>query len=203
MSCIVVWVISDSKHSSSHVKLCLNIKNIKLTQLIDMIDKKLHHNCCRIYYWLRYNVGCHNIIWSPLKTILDHTFNQTFFKYCSCLWHTLTHSYCDLRVFKMTRSLSRSACHWPVRTMINDRNIWPRWSNVNHHPHSARGAGNPYMATLWQWRMLRPPHACLASTSHLSYLSELLFQSIQQADIWMVFNILVGMAWNRRKKVWI
>ena len=76
--------------------------------------------------------------------------------------------------------------------MINDRNTRPRWSNVNRHPHSAGGAGNPYMATLWQWRMLRPSRACLASTSHLSYLSELSFQSIRQADIWMVFNILVG-----------
>ena len=76
--------------------------------------------------------------------------------------------------------------------MINDRNTRPRWSNVNRHPHSAGGTGNPYMATLWQWRMLRLSRACLASTSHLSYLSELSFQSIRQADIWMVFNILVG-----------
>lgn len=98
---------------------------------------------------------------------------------------------------------SWSACHRPVRTMINDRNTRPRWSNVNRHPHSAGGAGNPYMATLWQWRMLGPSRACLASTSHLSYLSELSFQSIRQADIWMVFNILVGMACSGRQEAWI
>lgn len=104
--------------------------------------------------------------------------------------------------FKWPYPSQHESCLQPVRTMINDRNIRPRWSNVNHHPHSAKGAGNPYMATLWQWRMLSPSGACFASTSHPSYLSELSFQSIRQADIWMVFNILVGMAWNGRKAAW-
>ncbi len=121
---------------------------------------------------------------------------------------THSHSYSDLRAFEndpLSLSTRILVClsPQPVRTMINDRNMRPRWSNVNHHPHSARGAGNPYMATLWQWRMLGPSGACLASTNHLSYLSELSFQSIRRADIWMVFNILVGMALNGRKEVWI
>lgn len=99
-------------------------------------------------------------------------------------------------------SSQHKSCLQPVRTMINNRNIRPRWSNVNHHPHSAKGARNPYMATLWQWRMLSPSGAGFASTSHLSYLSELSFQSIRQADIWMVFNILVGTTWKWRKDAW-
>lgn len=117
---------------------------------------------------------------------------------------TSTHNTgCDQGTFRNDPTLCVEpslACHWPVRTMINDRNKRPPWLNVNPNPHSAGGSENPDMATLWQWTILRLSRTCLASTSHLSFLSELLFQSIRPPDIWMVFNILVGTVCNGRKE---
>lgn len=93
-------------------------------------------------YWKRDTKKNHLVTNTPSGLTFMHAHSHT----AALIWGR----------FKWPHPSQHKSCLQSVRTMINDRNIRPRWSNVNHHPHSAKGAGNPYMATLWQWRMLSP-----------------------------------------------